>query len=106
AKTGTSGRWLDDYARAVVQPNPARAAWLRRLEEQPTPGHFPFGDNTLKVGVLLPLSGPMADVGAEVLRGLQLALEDTPAWRGATLDLLVEDTEAQGPEAAFDNVML
>lgn len=104
AETGTAGRWLDDYARGVVQPSPERAAWLRTLVGEAQYGTM--GDRTLKVGVLLPLSGPMAAVGEEILRGLQLALEETVAWRGATLELVVEDTEAQGPEQAFDGVLL
>lgn len=104
AETGTAGRWLEDYARGVVQPNQARALWLKTLLGEAQLGVM--GDKTLKVGVLLPLTGPMAPVGEEILRGLQLSLEETIAWRGATLELVVEDTETQGPEKAFDGVML
>lgn len=103
AETGSAGRWLEDYARAVVQPDPAHAAWLHTLEQEPEP--YAIGGGPLRVGVLLPLSGPMETVGQEVLRGLQLALDEIPAWRGTQLELVVEDTESQGTETAFDNVM-
>lgn len=96
-ETGTSGGYLNDYDRLTHKPNPWRAQRLRALEEQG------LDVVPLTVGVLLPLSGPLAPVGQEVLRGLQLALTTGTVWRRAEVELVIADT-ATGAVAAFDDV--
>lgn len=93
---GSAQPWLGDYARLTYQPDNARAARLAALEQA---GH----GGVLKVGVLLPLSGNMQPVGSDVLRGLQLALEDTPAWRGVRVEMHPADT-ARGAAAALESL--
>ena len=104
AETGTSDHWLGDYARLTVQPEPAWAERLGALEAQGV-SSTDVEMQTLRVGVLLPLSGKMAGVGQDVLRGMQLALTQLPAWRGVTVELLPQDTE-KGTEAALDAAVL
>lgn len=97
-ETGSSGTYLNDYDRLLQKPNPLRAQRLRMLEEPVA------GESVLRVGVLLPLSGPLEGVGREVMQGLQLALTTTPPWRGAKVELIPADTTT-GPEAALDSVV-
>jgi ABC-type branched-subunit amino acid transport system substrate-binding protein len=104
AETGTPGHWLDDYARLTQQPDPEKAEWLRALAETPAAGND-AETQTLRVGVLLPLSGKMAPIGQDVMRGMQLAMSNLPAWRGAKIELIPEDTEP-GPEQALDAALL
>lgn len=97
-ETGGSGPYLNDYDRLLQKPNPLRAQRLRALEE---PGTEPA---VVRVGVLVPLSGPLEAVGREIIQGFQLALTTAPSWRGTTLELIPADT-TPGPEAAFDSVV-
>lgn len=100
----------------------AAASWLGqydRLPDKPVTGE-PFaryqrlqavvrGDSnyvadttepTLRVGVLLPLSGPLAVVGNDVLRGMELAVFKLPVYGGAKVVLYPQDTAKDGPDAA------
>ncbi|MCP5405665.1 MAG: penicillin-binding protein activator [Pseudomonadaceae bacterium] len=102
---GTSGRYLSDYARLTVQPDNARAARLNALEQSGGQNNFYGDSDVLRVGVLLPLSGPLAAVGQDILRGLQLALDETPAWRGVRVELYPHDT-TEDPRAALDGALV
>lgn len=101
---GTSGPWLRDYARLTYQPDSPRAARLNALEQSSSGSGYGELD-VLRVGVLLPLSGPLQPVGVDVLRGLQLALEETPAWRGVRVELYPHDTQ-NGAAAALDAALV
>lgn len=76
-------QWLDTYDRLAAQPDKARAIRLRAALEPPSG----MRTLTLKVGVLVPQSGTMHDVGHAVLRGLQLGLQDFDGRRGTRLEL-------------------
>ena len=50
----------------------------------------------LSVGVLLPMTGVFAPIGAEQLNGMQLAVEEAGGEvAGRKINLIVEDTEAK-----------
>jgi branched-chain amino acid transport system substrate-binding protein len=54
---------------------------------------------TVKVGVILPLTGQLATFGKESLNGLNLALEQTKG-SGSTIELFVEDTRSTVTDSA------
>jgi len=86
--------YLQDYERLSVQPAKAR---FQRLNETLSPTPAQTAAAPFKVGVLLPQSGPLAAVGADLLRGLQLGLPTFSA-AGRKLELVVRDTPS--PAAA------
>ncbi|MFZ2587301.1 MAG: penicillin-binding protein activator [Alphaproteobacteria bacterium] len=94
-ETGSTKTYLNDYDRLLHKPNPTRAQRLRAMEDTgtaPAPA-------ALRVGVLLPLSGPLAPVGKNVLRGLQLALTEVEPLRGAMVELVPADTSLGATQA-------
>lgn len=99
-ETGTAGRWLADYDRLIQKPSQARAERLHALDDSAAPAGDP-----LRVGVLLPLTGPQAAMGMDALHGLQLAINDLPGWRNATVELYPHDT-ATGARAALDAALV
>ena len=82
--------WLGQYERLVDQPNHDRYERIRAASDS-----YSGGPETpsmvLRVGVMLPLNGQLADVGGSILRGLQLGLKEFDGRRGTRLELLVVD---------------
>lgn len=108
---------LADKALADKGPGAAAAylAQYERLPEQADRGRYErikaAGDIlasdpsnptlTLRVGVMLPLSGALKDVGEAVLHGLQMGLRDFDGRRGTRVELLpVDVTDEAGAKAA------
>ena len=58
----------------------------------------PLASGTVRVGILLPLSGPSANVGSAMLNAAQMALFD---FADADFELLPHDTAGQSEEASF-----
>lgn len=87
--------WLAQYDRLTLQPDPAFA---ERLRGRLTPALSV--DDPLRVGVLVPQSGPLAAVGEEILRGLALGLADAKAQGGQNVVMTVYDTAAAGGATA------
>jgi len=48
----------------------------------------------VKIGVLLPLTGDQSTRGNELLRGIELAVDDIKKNYGITVDLVIEDTQS------------
>jgi len=58
-----------------------------------------YSDGTIKVGCLLPLSGPFALYGQEVLNGIQLGLDIfNLQHEGREIDLVIKDTKGDAEE--------
>jgi ABC-type branched-subunit amino acid transport system substrate-binding protein len=93
--------WLAQYDRLTVQPGRERYTRLRRRVDAGAGGLKVAELPPLKIGVLLPLSGPFKDTGQEILRGLQLGLEKQPLDRAQALVLAPYDT-ARGAAAAAE----
>jgi len=58
----------------------------------------------LRIGVDLPLTGDVAYYGTSAKNGIELAkqqLLETPAFNGKTIDLIYEDNQGQGKNAAI-----
>jgi hypothetical protein len=93
--------------RALAEARNEIPQWLRWLADLPDTEatlrvvRDAQGPPALRVGVLAPTAGPRAVAGTEVLRAVQLALEDQRA-----VELLVDDEgDAPGePEAGFDRL--
>lgn len=74
-------------------------AYLQRLEQERDPG---IGDDSLRLGSLLPLSGPLGDLGrtlAAVLEGAVARVNAAGGVHGRTLQLLVVDAGADRDSA-------
>jgi ABC-type branched-subunit amino acid transport system substrate-binding protein len=54
----------------------------------------------VQIGILAPLSGYDADIGRQVLQGVQIALDQYMAGSGAKLRLIICDTRGSGIETA------
>lgn len=94
-------RYLDEFRNHPGQQRFARLARKQGWKVRPTV------DNTeqlLKVGILLPLSGPLAGVGEDLLKGMQLALFDKAP---ENLIIYPEDTKgsAAGARAAAEKLL-
>ena len=59
---------------------------LKRVEEE--------GKNLIKIGVILPLSGPLSEQGKKLLEGLQYAVDVYNKADTATAELIVRDSRA------------
>lgn len=55
--------------------------------------------DTVKIGVLVPLSGPAAQGGLEMKMGIEMAAEEKKTILGKPIELIVEDTQAKPPVA-------
>ncbi len=80
--------WLSHYERLTDQPDRPRYERLRAAADNYQ------GQNAsavLRVGVILPLSGPLSEVGSSILHGLQLGLQEFDGRRGTRLELVVQD---------------
>lgn len=78
----------------------ALASYLRVLGEEKAPG---VSDEALRVGVLLPLSGPKAPMGQDVRDVLQAAIAEVNAEGGVyrrRLELIIEDESGAGAAQA------
>lgn len=100
---GTQGvaRWLAQYDRLTVQPNPEKAARLRAYL-QSVDNQVSQLEGPMTVGVLLPLSGPLAQVGEELLQGIQLGLASREQQGGNEIILKPYDTAVDTRKAAAE----
>ncbi len=95
--------WLSQYERLQDQPNRARYERIRAASERIGDGQNPTG--VLRVAVLLPLSGQLADVGNSVLHGIQLGIKEFDGRRGTRMELLVTDvTDAKQADTAAEKL--
>ena len=90
---GTPNPWLAQYERLLEQPNRNRYERLRTASAT-TSNAQAGSEKGLRVGVMLPLSGQLADAGNSILHGLQLGLREFDGRSGATTELLIVDTAA------------
>lgn len=94
--------WLAMYERLADQPDRPR---YERLKAAGDLYQGQQASMVLRVGVILPLSGQLADVGSDILHGLQLGLREFDGRRGTRLELVVEDAgEGQGARAAAERL--
>jgi ABC-type branched-subunit amino acid transport system substrate-binding protein len=101
--TASPNPWLRQYERLQDQPNVARYQRLMAASEGYTGGDTP--SLVLRVGVMLPLTGGLADIGASVLHGLQLGIREFDGRRGTRLELLVVDvSDAKQADAAAEKL--
>lgn len=91
AEKGTSqpNPWLNTYERLTDQPDRARYERLRAAYDV---YQGQTASSVLRVGVILPLSGQLSEVGTSILHGLQLGLREFDGRRGTRLELVVEDS--------------
>ena len=63
-------------------------------------------DNPIKIGFLAPLTGPFADVGKDMVEGVQLALKSLGGKiAGRPVELLIQDT-AGDPDTGLSKARL
>src|SRR5262249_26982564 len=86
-------KWLGEYERLTVQPNQPRYDRIKGAVSMVTGSMAGQPTLVLKVGVLLPLNGPLKPVGDDILRGLQLGIKDFDGRRGTRVELLPMDAE-------------
>jgi branched-chain amino acid transport system substrate-binding protein len=89
-------RWLAQYQRLTIMPERERYVRLLAAVSDEGAKH----PQTLTVGVLLPLSGPMKPVGDAVMNGLALAVSEGFVWQGVDVVLKPYDVAAGGEEGA------
>ena len=65
--------------------------WVRRL--------IAAAQDPVKIGVLVPLSGIVAQGGEEMKMGIQMAAEEKKTVLGRPIELLIEDTQVKPPVA-------
>ena len=87
--TATANPWLNNYERLTDQPDRARYERLRAAYDT---FQGQQASLILRVGVILPLSGQLSEVGAGILHGLQLGLREFDGRRGTRLELVVQDS--------------
>jgi ABC-type branched-subunit amino acid transport system substrate-binding protein len=80
------GPWLDRYGRLPDQPDTDRYERLFSSQKASL-----AGGGVVNVGVLVPQTGPLKDVGLGILRGLQLGVKDFDGRRGVRVNLIVEN---------------
>ncbi|RYG62133.1 MAG: penicillin-binding protein activator [Alphaproteobacteria bacterium] len=91
--------WLAQYERLQDQPNRNRYLRIRAASDRIGDGTTPTG--VLRVGVMLPLSGQLGEVGNSVLHGIQLGIKEFDGRRGTRVELLVTDvTDAKQADTA------
>jgi branched-chain amino acid transport system substrate-binding protein len=60
------------------------------------------GADELRIGFLMPVTGPLAQIAKDSINGFQMYLDDHKAdFHGATVKLIVADTEAKPPTAVL-----
>lgn len=89
--------FLSDYERLSIQPDKAR---FQRLQYQLRPPAMLVSQAPLRVGVLLPQSGPLAQAGTDVLRALQFGLAEATAGGQRRIELVVRDASTPAATAA------
>lgn len=96
--------WLAQYERLVQQPN--RDRYERISAASVAPSVDPSNPSlVLRVGVMLPLTGQLSDVGLSVLHGVQLGLKEFDGRRGTRVEMLVVDvSDAAQAKAAVDKL--
>lgn len=101
AENGFAGvnPWLGQYERLQDQPNRGRYERIRAASDRLGDAENP--SSVLRVGVMLPLSGQLGDVGNSVLHGIQLGMKEFDGRRGTRMELLALDvTDAKQAEDA------
>lgn len=102
--TVTPNPWLGQYERLVDQPNHDRYERIRAASDAYTNSAAP--SMVLRVSVMLPLQGQLADVGLSILHGLQLGVQEFDGRRGTRLELLVVDvSDAKQASAAAQKLL-
>ncbi len=98
AKSWASSRWLVGVIAVVVVA--AAAVWLGKYGISGA-GNGPAADinGTIKIGVVLPLTGNYAEYGQNVLPALQLVADELNRQGGPKVSLLVQDDQAQPKQA-------
>lgn len=89
--SGTAGKWLGQYERLTVMPDRPRYERIKGAGEVVAGSTVGTPTLVLRVGVLLPFSGPLKPVGDDILRGLQLGIRDFDGRRGTRVELLPMD---------------
>lgn len=87
--TATANPWLNSYERLTDQPDRSRYERLRAAYDT---FQGQQASMVLRVGVILPLSGQLGEVGTSILHGLQLGLREFDGRRGTRLELIVQDS--------------
>lgn len=66
-----------------------------------------LAEDTIKIGVIGPITGPYAQYGLGVAYGAQIAVDEVNALGGVQLELLVEDDQGDGEMAvnAYNSIM-
>jgi len=62
-------------------------------------GKVGFTADTVKIGVLVPLSGVAAQGGLEMKMGIEMAAAEKKTLLGKPIELIVEDTQVKPPVA-------
>lgn len=83
----TARQRLTDFQQKY--PNSAYAAQVQQLLEKAEA----MGSGYLKVGVILPLTGPFAEQGLSLLSGIQYAVEEHNERANTKVDLVIRDSE-------------
>lgn len=100
---GAAGVWLAQYERLADQPDRARYERIRAA------GDLVAGSGptlVLRVGVMVPLSGALRDVGDGMVRAMQLGLRDFDGRRGTRIELLPVDVSDPGQAKAAAEQLL
>lgn len=87
--TASSNPWLSHYERLTDQPDRARYERLRAAYDNYQGDQ---ASSVFRVGVILPLNGPLSEVGTSILQGLQLGLQEFDGRRGTRMELVVQDS--------------
>lgn len=89
---GAASTWLNQYDRLTIQPDRARYDRIKAAGEVLTGVDPSVPTMVLRVGVLLPMNGPLAPVGSDILRGMQLGLKEFDGRRGTRVELIPMDS--------------
>ena len=97
--------WLAQYERLLDQPGRDRYERIHAASDT-YDGAQETASMVLRVGVLLPLDGQLADVGLSILHGLQLGLKEFDGRRGTRIELLVLNTSDADSAAKASQILL
>ncbi|PIZ29766.1 MAG: hypothetical protein COY40_06255 [Alphaproteobacteria bacterium CG_4_10_14_0_8_um_filter_53_9] len=89
-------RWLVQYARLADAPDRYRYTRLMAV----TDTYAPVQEAFLKVGVLLPVTGPLATLGSDLMDALSLAVLEEGLWPGTHVELKVYDVGSVSAQQA------
>ena len=58
------------------------------------------GDDVVKIGFVQPLTGDVASIGQDMKTAVELFLEENPEWGGKRVEVVFEDGQCSGQQAA------